>query len=65
MVGYVLIYLNFCHPICEDGKIIANKEACDDVNKNYNDGCSSSFTVETNYNCSGINAGSSSNCISK
>jgi len=55
--------VSFCYPICGDGKIIANKEACDDGNINDNDGCSSTCTVEPNYNCSGINADGSSNCI--
>lgn len=42
-----------CLPTCGDGKIVSG-ENCDDGNQQADDGCSSSCTVESNYECKSL-----------
>ena len=50
-----------CQTVCGDG-LRAGTEACDDQNTSNNDGCSSSWTIESNYVCSGGTTSSKDTC---
>ena len=51
---------SLCSEICGDGKRYVRE--CDDGNRNDNDGCSSSCTIELGYTCVGGSPTSSDNC---